>query len=523
MNGNRTFDKRQIEEDLVKLGVSAPHSLYNYLRLISSKTGPDVVSPFAGNRTSEELAKELETLLRKVGYYNRISELGLATEAKERDLFRVTSDVPPLTEKVFAEEMVPNKSKLDHEGLSWAKMALTHYLFGTYRPNFRPATVDAAEDSLIRNTNSGLPWFSRRSEVRREARELAAKALRSEIDPSMNMYVVGRRSKPSDEGTEQRIIYMASYAANIVEKAVVLPIVTALTSSPVFPYGGLPAINVKINDMLRQGLNFLSFDASRFDRNVSESQLLLARELVSGWFHPSSRYVVDLAFSFMLNAKVVLPWGIVDKPFGVKSGSGLTNLVDSLLNLLALADHTGHSDSYVKQLSNTIVNGDDMITPFLFRDTQQLEDYYKANFSWFVNGQKQWISKTDALFSGHLYRFERGKFEWYRPFWRFARGMFFPERAHRVGSLGETLIAISKLHTLETNPAFKETVNHIMMLDRRYMLGTISKETMGKVLSPSNLNLVKESLRLDRDDVMATTTLKGIKGWKVTRYLQSLI
>lgn len=528
----------KVKTDLEELGIEAPHSLYNYLSRLTRHTGKEVTSPFSQGETSSSLLDHYDVMADNFKYYESLSRLGVETENGERELFKVQSDVPPMVVEDVIAEIVDHKQQWTNIPFNRIWRIMNDIFFNGSRPQLSVVSVETANDAIVKNTNSGLPWFTRRSLVQSQASARAHTVLRTLKDPSSQpsldydnttypdlfAFVIGGRAKPKPEGTKRRIIYMANYTANIIEKMVSIPLVEALSKSTIMPYKGPEAMHLRVSELLATGRNFQSFDVSSFDRNVVWVQILTIQNLVRSWFRKDSWPIIDQAFAHNLKAHIITPWGVIRKPNGVLSGWGLTNLVDSLLNVwhrIQTLLYFGMSDEATRRIiGNSVVNGDDMVVEIGDIDPDILSEAYQELYGWNVHAQKQWVSSSEAIFSGHLYHRKGHRTEYYRPFWRFLRGFYFPERDHRVGSLGESLIALSKLHTFETSHMFNPVMQDIITRDVKHGLGTFSKDTLSAMTAPSVMKRVKDSLGIDRaDEVPLNTTLRGIKSWKVYQYI----
>jgi hypothetical protein len=399
----------------------------------------------------------------------------------------------------------------------------------------RSTALSRAAQELDLTTNSGLPYFKKRSAVIDEALQLAQASV--DLGQSFDElpFVLGSRAKPDPSGPKRRAIYMAPMSNNIIEKAIQIPTVPQLkrTVGWFASWDGPEAVDVA----LKQTLDFLqhsnqitqaSIDYSGFDRRVSQFKLLEVMTVVKSLFWENDASLIELAFSNCMDNGVITPGGFIPSTGDrVKSGWGLTNLVDSLIAIidaeyfyLRLGE-----ESLVKRWPKRPyiqVNGDDVTFPVPMGVTaEEISDVYQEHGA-VMNPLKQRMSSDLIRFNSrnHHVTFDQGVRSLVRAF----RGLFYPERYSALDKFGQALRAIMILHTIESHPRYEVALNEVVNLDRKLGLGTFDNDLFDRILSPSNIERVSEELRIDRPGRIVATgaTLRGIESWKVVDDLHRL-
>jgi hypothetical protein len=192
---------------------------------------------------------------------------------------------------------------------------------------------------------------------------------------------------------------MFDHVETILGSSIGNPILEAIRAKPGFS-GWLDSFAVDIamtdlvNTAIRSNVNIFSIDYSSFDTSVAPHFYNYMYEILDHWFKPESRDFIKLLLDSMATVNLVCPDGIWTGRYGgMPSGSALTNLVDTLINLLAgfyCAERLG------SELLRYEVLGDDAV--FVFSESPEADDVAKimGELGLSVNPSKQWISPSSA-------------------------------------------------------------------------------------------------------------------------------
>jgi hypothetical protein len=445
----------------------------------------------------------------------------MEAEISERDYFGPQSPLPSwdeVRERVKQEWNYQPQLDLSPDDLTNAIMWLRSLIPAN---SLRSWSMKRTLDEMDLTTNSGFPFFTRRSTVVQPSVSLAERALRTEGYRAL--YIYGSRAKPTEDTPERRTVYMAQFHLNIIEKMIQMPLTNALRRTGFFTsWEGPEEVDRRFKNLssLRKGQTLVSFDASGFDWHIHHELIMVVQDIVTYWFQPSDAMIIDRCFNHVLDSDLLTPDGIWEgSEDGIKSGWGLTNVVDSLINVLALVYVQHRLGLNTSLLGDGLpqLNGDDAVFRMLEDVTSETLETGYDELGFKVSARKQHISTNFVTFNSRVHI---DGFDGIRPLWRFARGFFFPERANIVSDKGHTLIALAKLHTIETHPGFLEMARQIKAMDD-FGLGTIGKHSLDSITSGEVVQEVKDSLKIDvKNEQRGSLTLRGLKQWKIVRLLR---
>jgi hypothetical protein len=265
---------------------------------------------------------------------------------------------------------------------------------------FRPMDLDTAVESMPHDTLLGLPTMSSEEQYvplyLQRAKELKSA---NEIYPC----VAGWRGQPKGlhEVPKQRLVWMFDHAETILGLSILYPVLNRLRVLPGFSaWSSSLVVDEAVTKLLQTARNngdtIISADYSNFDASVSSTLIDCVFDLLRWWFTEETSSRLDVLEEVFSTVPIVTPDGVFkDRRGGVPSGSALTNLVDTLVNLIAgkyVASRLG-----VKLISYEVL-GDDSV--FVFHPTpsvQELSDTFKE-LGLDSNPDKQFVSKQSAHF-----------------------------------------------------------------------------------------------------------------------------
>jgi hypothetical protein len=265
---------------------------------------------------------------------------------------------------------------------------------------YRPMDLSTAVDSMPRKTMLGLPTMSSDESLIPQYLQRAMNlASAHEIYP----FVAGWRGQPKGlhEDPKQRLVWMADHVETILGLSILYPVLNRLRVLPGFSAWSSDvrvdeAITKLLQTAKQSGDTIISADYSNFDASVSYTLIDSVWDLLRYWFTDGAKSRLDILEETFSQGGLVTPDGVFnDRKGGVPSGSALTNLVDTLVNLIAgkyVASRLGI------KLQAFEVLGDDSV--FVFHPSPKLEELSKAfeELGLDSNPEKQFISDRSAHF-----------------------------------------------------------------------------------------------------------------------------
>lgn len=335
-----------------------------------------------------------------------------------------------------------------------------------------PVSVETAFGKLPRRTNQGYPFFQKG-----RAQEIGSLTLAREIliarklnfVPPALLYWRGQPRGPK-EVSKQRTVW--GYAHNIVilEEMLQLALLSALRNLPEFAAWNHPSrinqIITSIFDTAEQPI--LSVDFSGYDASLPRVLIEAAFEVVRLWFDKAWWWLIDILEQVFLTCGLWTPEGIlVERDGGVASGSGLTNFIDSVCQLLGLkiCEHRLRNPVII-----ATVQGDDGV--YSFKRPWSLSEVQEifASLGLKLSSDKGGVSNDVIYYLQNVYhttwRFD-GVVEGFRPLARAYNGMLSYERLHNPWTPSDDSIRWrQQLHPTYRHPLFRKGVEYLKENDK---------------------------------------------------------
>jgi len=353
----------------------------------------DLRTPFFDGAPREEIAE----IARSVIGFTKYKEL-------------TTIDEHELSKWGMYSWMVPwkeRRSSVDdfrHQNYSGIDSVLSHAVTRVAslfpRGGFRPMEIHTAVEAMPKKTMLGLPTMS--SDVSLIPQyEQRAIALRSahEINPA----VAGWRGQAAGlhELPKQRLVWMMDHVETILGLTILYPVLNRLRELDGFSaWNSDLVVDQKITKLLlharSSGDTIVSADFSKFDASVPNALLHAVFDILRHWFAESAHERLNILEEAFTTSSLVTPDGIFGgRTGGVPSGSALTNLVDTLVNLIAgyyVAERCG------VVLTKFEVLGDDSV--LVFHPTPGVDVLSQAykELGLDVNPEKQFVSDVSCHF-----------------------------------------------------------------------------------------------------------------------------
>lgn len=340
----------------------------------------------------------------------------------------------------------------------------------------RPLDLATALKSLKNNTNSGLPYYTKKSKVKeRTLRKFDY--LLSRKDPC----ILFTRTQ---EGDKTRNVWGYPCADTLEEMRYYRPLLShqerlSWRSALIGPDEVSKSITKLILEARDNGYSILSGDISSFDANVSTELSDAAFYYIKTLFQYDFRAGLDRISDRFKSIELVTPSGVISGYHGVPSGSTFTNEVDSIIQYLILRS-LGISDTDFQ------IQGDDLVLLLRELDFDVVEQRYSKGSLPF-NVDKSVVSKDYCLYLQNLYHIDYlkngvigGIYSTYRALNR----IIYQERWSEFEDYGldgidyYSIRTICILENCKHHPLFREFVEFIYKLDKyslRYSRNSINK------------------------------------------------
>jgi hypothetical protein len=272
----------------------------------------------------------------------------------------------------------------------------------------RPLSWDNAYDHIPHNKWWGLPWATSDPSVGPWYLENAPSIVSPEqVYPS----VIGWRGQAHGPTKgKDRVVWMACKLSTIIEATLMYPLLSSLRTCMGFSAWGTPDdVDVAITKLMETAtsrqLTMMSGDYSGFDASVSRHLIDAVFDALMGqWLVPEMSSRLELCKEIFATGGICVPYKVLDgRNGGVPSGSVFTNLVDSLINLVA-GYYT--AERYGVELLRYEVMGDDSV--FVFNPSITSEELSNAvgELGLKMNPEKQYVHDDAVHYLQRLYVLE---------------------------------------------------------------------------------------------------------------------
>lgn len=224
--------------------------------------------------------------------------------------------------------------------------------------------------------------------------------------------VVGDDGKlnPMEEITEKdRLVWAIDGSTGVVEAQYSFPLTDWLTSIDFFSPGKEPHVQRELIWNARQSCSYwVGVDYSKFDGTIPRWLICVCFDIIKEFFDESYHRELNwIAYNF-IHTRILLQGGmLVEKDHGIPSGSGFTQIVGTMANMLIMLSYlsslvSGDDDSRDAWIRNQLrvglpseqhygmfAQGDDNLMFVKFKvDTKHLSGYVHALFGVVVNPLK---------------------------------------------------------------------------------------------------------------------------------------
>ena len=268
--------------------------------------------------------------------------------------------------------------------------------------SIKAITLAEARERLPRNKYSGAPHFLTVKDITSEQFERAERVLKEDPDADwIYPSIWGWRGTPGGRlptDVKQRAIFMYDKTETVVGMRLLHAYIDALRRNEAFvAWNDLKFVDVTMTKFIdsarRKDLELISSDFSGFDNSLSAELIHLAFDILRLWTDVKEEHSLSWIERNLTHTSVLTPTGVTDRTTGgMPSGSVVTNLIDSIVNLLA-ALYVAHRLG--TKLMKVSVLGDDAVTVYdPFPGIDEITDVLSSDLHLESSPEKNFVSKS---------------------------------------------------------------------------------------------------------------------------------
>lgn len=397
-----------------------------------------------------------------------------------------------------------------------------------------PSTKEIIK-SIPTNTNSGLPYFTKRNRVINVyddlIHELESSSVEKFYDKLTNSScILGWRGQPVDK---QRVIWMFPMLLNIIESYYYKPAVTQIQSRRLKPeFIDQDYLNKHITKLFdTKGLRdpIIATDFDRFDQHFNsllQDLSFFCKNFISNTIKFDE--FKELIHYNKFNIPLLLSKDLMFKGFhGMSTGSSGTNMDENYAHGIMQECCATVNGSDLNPYSTVL--GDDGILSFNGINVDKVKKVYSDMFGQSINEEKQYVDYNSTLYLQRIYDFnyrKDGTIIGVYPTMRALGRLLGHERFVEPQYWNKETIILRYMSILEncnTHPLFERFVDYIIKGDS-YQLGIdipnffdkYGKFNVNKLLKEGKIDLSYAKV-LEYEFDKSTS----IQDWKVFKYLSS--
>ncbi len=328
----------------------------------------------------------------------------------------------------------------------------------------RPFGWDQAMSFLKNNTNSGLPFYTRKGKVKDKVLQ--------------NLTVLSQRRDPcimftrTQESLKTRTVWGYPMYDTLAEMRYYQPLLKVQKKTPwrsalLGPIEVDKHITKLIDRCIKENKELVSIDFGSYDATVKRPLQKDAFNYIKRMFQSKYHKEIDDIFERFNTIGIITPDGVVQGQHGVPSGSTFTNEVDSLAQyLIAVTSNIDIGDDFQ-------IQGDD--GAYGTDKPEELKDKFRSH-GLSVSDDKTYVSMRFLVYLQMLYsidyRNEEGIIGGIYPTFRALNRIIYQERFTNFmdyeisGNDYYSIRTISILENCKNHPLFEELVKFVWSLDR---------------------------------------------------------
>lgn len=408
----------------------------------------------------------------------------------------------------------------------------------------RHRSQNTTVDNMKKSTNSGSPYFRKRSTVTKDTlpcdvyqRGISTEQFLKYYDEWLACATLGWRGQeggPDRKDVKQRVVWMFPYAVNIEELSVYQPLVAAIQKSRTLipAWVGLNEVDLAITRMFdtkSKSDYVICTDFEKFDQHFNPTLQSVARQSLDYLFagDPYMESWLNDVFPIKYAIPLAFDYGkIRTGDHGMASGSGGTNADETLVHRVLQHEAALKHGSELNPHSQCL--GDDGVLTYPGISVDDVVQTY-CSHGLEMNEDKQYVSKHDCTYLRRWhhqdYRVDNvcvGVYATTRALGRLCE----QERYYDPDSWGPKMVALRQLSILENvryHPLAEEFVDFCMKGDK-FRLGLDIPGFLDDVerIAQEAIDYMPDFLgytrSLESDGNPAST---GISNWWIVKLLKS--
>lgn len=379
-----------------------------------------------------------------------------------------------------------------------------------------------AFEKMPAGTNQGAPFFSKDSEFRIASLWTAERIQRRnwqwDVDPCL-LYWRGQ-PRGLHSAPKQRTVWGYPHYMIIIGLSIQIPLLNALKQEDTFvAWTNQDNIDVVVTRMLEESRHeILSIDFSGFDASLSPRLIHAVFDVLREIFVSSEGRKLDLLENTMLEIPLLTPEGILIGTHGMPSGDALTNLIDGLVQILALEYAAVRCDIHIK---DHIVQGDDGVISFW--ENWDIDSVVTAvdELGLAISSDKSNVSRDRVTFLQNWHSIDysvRGLYRHVRPLMRILNGMLSYERLSKHwNGFDDTIRWWQQAESGKFHPKFESLVEFLYSHDR-YSRTLSADQVLARA---GGMESVKAVLKQDSFP-FGKESLDGLTNFMIVRGLNQL-
>jgi len=431
-----------------------------------------------------------------------------------RPPFSVPDDTGISMEALVRRYFEPHGVSLSGASLHYADEAVRR-LYDVGKGLLNLASLHRAELSFLGRTGLGWPVFSADRRFLGQIHEASERLIRSGYPrDSVHFYpgVVGFRGQPRGPGRfcKFRAIYQCSRVIGNLEKMLQIPVLNALKDHPSFSaWVGRAAVNQSVTRLLRSSKRpLVSIDFSNFDASIPFEVIRRVFSIMKGWFHRSWHPHVEYLSRVFCGCGIFIPCSYLEgegRLGGVPSGSVLTNLIDSLVNLWVVHYSAHRTRGHVIE---SLVQGDDGVYRFVGTNHSQISRVLLSDLGMVLSVEKSLVSSSEVHFLQNVFSkgyLRDGLNVGVRPLMRVLNGMMsYEDINRRWDKTFDSFRWLQQLENASDHPSFNRACQWLLEHDDQM------DSVIGRILSRDSDLLMRARLALSGKHEWGKVGVDGI-------------
>lgn len=439
----------------------------------------------------------------------------------------------PLKDRLSSVEMYYTAISRSSEPIDPRAIKLACDFFGN--AGIRPRSIQSTVENMRLDTNSGAPYFGRRSTVVTKTLE--------KLDPnSWNVDVGykpaavlgwrGQEGGPSTKDVKQRVVWMMPLSVNIRELQLYQPLIEHIQKHMLVPaYVSNDAVDDAITKCFawkEPESPVICTDFTAFDQHMNSHMSSAAEQVLQSMVTPSQSMLdwFTQVYPIKYNIPLVCSERVMfTGAHGMGSGSGGTNADETLVHKALQYEVALDADSTLCPFSQDL--GDD---GYLALDHGKRLSVDRVARAYCRHGQemnkaKQYVSDRAVIYLRRWhdidYR-ENGVMVGVYPTFRALGRLMYQERFYDPNVWNNKLVTLRAWSILENcnhHPCFEEFVDYVMKGDK-YRLGLDIPGFINDIGAIANdaTELLPDFLGYNQANMSQG---KGIQEWRIYKYLKS--